>query len=173
MLTRASGQHQIASLASQVTELAEVNKTLRKYLEEVVSKVVPDEAAKLIKTESRRLEETTQDAEVLRSTVGGFLSRELKLSPREIRNALLEAGSIKEFAKRVAPKGDAIRLFAPTRLAENPAFIKDVNFLRQQLGMKPWPLKSSPASETAKRKRVVLRTRVDSDSASSHSPPKN
>jgi hypothetical protein len=41
LLSRSSSQHQIASLSSQVTELSEVNKTLKSYLEQVVTKIAP------------------------------------------------------------------------------------------------------------------------------------
>src|SRR5262249_33171567 len=52
MLSKSSSQRQIASLSAQVGQLSEINQTLKRYLEEVVSKVAPEESAQLIKKES-------------------------------------------------------------------------------------------------------------------------
>lgn len=51
---------QVTSLAAQVDMLSEVNGTLKTYLEQVISKVSPDESASLIKAESARLEEASR-----------------------------------------------------------------------------------------------------------------
>jgi hypothetical protein len=51
-----SSQKQLASLSAQVTELGEINKTLKTYLEQVVRKIDPKESEKLIESESERLE---------------------------------------------------------------------------------------------------------------------
>jgi hypothetical protein len=50
-----SSQRQIATLSAQVETLAAINATLQRYLEAVVSKVSPEDATELIKSERKRL----------------------------------------------------------------------------------------------------------------------
>jgi hypothetical protein len=76
MLTRSADRRQIASLASQVGELAQVNETLKKYLEAVVSNIAPAEAAGLIATEKKRLTKARQLAEVGKNRLGRGLHPE-------------------------------------------------------------------------------------------------
>jgi hypothetical protein len=64
ILSRMSSQQQLSSLTAQVGELREVNKTLRTYLEEVVSKIAPGESAKIIRSESKRLDKALQSLAV-------------------------------------------------------------------------------------------------------------
>lgn len=56
MLNRQSQQQQLLELTTQVGQLAEVNETLKNYLEAVVNKTVDDPAA-LISSEEKRLQE--------------------------------------------------------------------------------------------------------------------
>ena len=56
LLSSTSNQQQLASLSAQVGELREVNRTLKAYLEQVVTTIAPKESARLIKSESRRLD---------------------------------------------------------------------------------------------------------------------
>lgn len=58
MLDRRSEQQQLSSLARQVNELSEINTTLKRYLETIVSSVAPDEGEVLIKSEDERLAES-------------------------------------------------------------------------------------------------------------------
>lgn len=65
LLRRMSNQRQIASLATQVAELQEINKTLKTYLEAIVTTVAPDQSASLIETEEKRLELAKYPIDVL------------------------------------------------------------------------------------------------------------
>lgn len=58
MLNRKSQQNQIRTLTTEVGELQEINKTLKTYLEAVLTSVKP-ESEKLIKTEDKRLSDAT------------------------------------------------------------------------------------------------------------------
>ena len=60
LLHTRSTHQRLSSLATQVAQLAEVNQTLRRYLEEVVEKVAPNEARSIIEQEGKRLELTGQ-----------------------------------------------------------------------------------------------------------------
>jgi hypothetical protein len=67
LIHQRSAQAQISSLASQVAQLAEISKTLKSYLEEVVSKVSPEDSAEIIAKESKRLEEAQRQEEFERN----------------------------------------------------------------------------------------------------------
>jgi hypothetical protein len=55
LLKRTTESRQIASLSSQVLELAEINKTLRTYLENLMRTVSPEQSEIVIEEESNRL----------------------------------------------------------------------------------------------------------------------
>ncbi|MDX6269238.1 MAG: hypothetical protein QOD28_461 [Acidobacteriota bacterium] len=97
LLSRMTSQQQIASLASQVGELAQINRTLKRYLEEVVMKIAPDESAKLIKAESERLEEAQQLEVMKADEYGNYIIEYYKVSPKQLRSLLLGAESIEDF----------------------------------------------------------------------------
>jgi hypothetical protein len=55
-LHSSSSQAQIASLAEQIRSLTEISTTLKKYIEQVVTKIAPEQAQELIQREADRLE---------------------------------------------------------------------------------------------------------------------
>jgi hypothetical protein len=73
LLSRMSGQQQLSSLTAQVGELREISKTMKKYLEEVVSKVAPGESVRIIDAEEDRLERAARIAQVRETGLVGFL----------------------------------------------------------------------------------------------------
>lgn len=102
LLKNRSDERQLDDLSTQINQLSEVNQTLRRYLEEVVTKLAPEnEATSLIKEEDARLTE----AELLH-TLGEnrfvrYLCRRGTLSPSSVRTLLEEARSIPDFIKRL------------------------------------------------------------------------
>lgn len=102
LLKERSSEAQLTDLASQVTQLSEVNQTLRRYLEEVVTKLAPPkEAASLIKAEDARL----TDAEVLHKLGENkfmrYLCRVEGASLQQLRPALADATTVDDFIDRV------------------------------------------------------------------------
>ena len=67
LLNRKSQQQQLATLTSQVTELKEVNETLKTYLEAVMTRVSPDDSSRLIADEEKRLEEVKTNEKIRRT----------------------------------------------------------------------------------------------------------
>lgn len=74
LLGRMTSQQQIKSLSSQVAELAEVNETLKRYLEEVVEKVAPDKAAEVVSSETERLARARQEKLLRQNRLVNYLS---------------------------------------------------------------------------------------------------
>ena len=60
LLNRQSQQQHFLTLTTQVAELKEINETLKKYLEAVMTGIGPDDSTRLIESEEKRLEEAKQ-----------------------------------------------------------------------------------------------------------------
>lgn len=100
LLQRRTQQQQIASLAAQVSELAEVNKTLRRYLEEVVDKVSPENADRIIQAEQSRLADATVDQQLRANRYVEFLSG-YAIPLDAIRSALERSSSLSDFKESI------------------------------------------------------------------------
>ena len=137
LINQRSKQTQIASLASQVNQLAEINKTLKRYLEEVMSKVSPDMAIELIADESKRLEETQQAALLSKNDLVSFLKNRYEISLEDIRDNLISSKSIDDFGKKISKLVDKetdkkkIRML----IGDHEPVFSDVNLARKVLSL--------------------------------------
>jgi hypothetical protein len=86
----------MASLASQVADLGEANKTLRRYLEELVGKISPAEASSIIAEEQQRLEEASLEQKLKSNRLIEYLITYDFLLP-VIRRALETAETLADF----------------------------------------------------------------------------
>ena len=94
LLRRASNQEQISSIAEQVAQLSETNKTLRKYIESLMTHVDPESKA-LITSESKRLKEAKSYSKIRTNEFVRFGMRE-GLGLDEIGEFITESKSIKQ-----------------------------------------------------------------------------
>lgn len=102
LLTQRSTKKQLSTLATEVSILREINSTLRTYLEKLVTVQLPEnESALLIKTESKRLEETTEEAKILESSFGWWLKNYTRLSVEKLRILIMQSENISEFLERL------------------------------------------------------------------------
>jgi hypothetical protein len=152
LMLRISSQQQIATLAAQVSELAEVNKTLRRYLEEVVGKVAPKEAAKIIEAEEQRLGEAMRERTFARNHYVSYLHRRRDLPIGVIWEGIAQAPSFRELtksitdaAKRVHLDTDALTIPVPAPSLGNPLF-NDLNAARELTGAPPFPAEGDVTS---------------------------
>lgn len=138
MLNRLSSQQQISSLASQVSELAEINKTLKTYLEEVVAKIAPDESARLIKSESARLQEAQQLAKLESSSFAKYIHDTSDIPYEKIYETLVKVKSPEEFASEIVKVSNNAGFktrFPETFSRYRPLVIRDLNRLRKLVGL--------------------------------------
>lgn len=94
MLSRRSSQKQISSIADQVVQLSEANDTMKRYLEQLLIKVLPEKADKFIEDEATRTRELRQQR-----LLGNAFARSLLdagLSLEEISVAILSAVTFAE-----------------------------------------------------------------------------
>ena len=102
LLQRMSSHQQIASLSSQVEALGAINKTLQTYLEAVVAKVSPDDAARLIENERQRLSVYEQVEQLRRSEFYQLLLKPGGIKPSDFRDALLHSDSVADFSHSIS-----------------------------------------------------------------------
>ena len=101
LLNQRSKQAQISSLASQVSQLEEINKTLKRYLEEVILKVSPDSSQELIENESNRLEIAHQINVLEESPLLRDVSKYWNISMEEMREAIIGSKTIEDFFEKI------------------------------------------------------------------------
>jgi hypothetical protein len=134
LLQRMSSQKQIATLSAQVEALAAINATLQRYLEAVVSKVSPEEAKELIKSEHKRLGELEQ-LETLKRNAFFLKVLDGRVKVEHFRDALLDARSSADFAKRLAEmSGDSTVTAGVASFEDFAPAMRAINDARSVLG---------------------------------------
>ena len=135
LLNQRSKQTQIASLASQVNTLGELNRTLKRYLEEVISKVSPEDSAKLIEDETTRLEEAKQFELLSQNNLVQFFEMEFDIFVNDYRYALIKSKTFKDFADELSElnkeKSDEIHSLIDEFTYD------DINLTREIVGLDP------------------------------------
>ena len=138
LLNQRSKQTQIASLTSQVNTLGEINRTLKRYLEEVVSKVSPEDSTKLIEDESKRLKKAKQFALLKENILVKFLENKHDILAEDYYDTLIKSKTFNIFTNKVSKlsKGDRDKLHA--FLIDSDGARQDVNKTREIIGLNPF-----------------------------------
>jgi len=136
LLTKQSQQQQLVALTTEVGQLKEVNETLKKYLEAVMTGATTDVSAKLIQSEEKRLEEVKKLDLLRLNHWCNFTMRKSKITFDQFVKAMKHAESFEEFARLVAPGDDAAehREILET-LDVHEAARRDFNEARRILGL--------------------------------------
>lgn len=141
LLKRSGQQTQLRALNEQVSEMRELNETLKAYMEAVVTQVVtPDESANLIDNEDRRRAMRRIERALESNEAVEWLSRMAELSPRIIIDIIRGASTIRDLFSRLeelyprnAKHEDDWLHFDD--VISNNSFIEDVNIVRSALGL--------------------------------------
>jgi Domain of unknown function (DUF4062) len=140
LLQRRQAQAQLASLQAQVSQLAEINKTLKTYLEQIVERIAPKEGHALIQAERARLEAAQVSAIVAGSHLGNYLQRSMGLTPEQIY-AAVGADSFEDFLAYITSNAqDVVKAAVRTRDwtgRVRESVLGDLNLLRVPLGYPP------------------------------------
>ncbi|MEE9554502.1 MAG: DUF4062 domain-containing protein [candidate division Zixibacteria bacterium] len=155
LLRRLSSQQQISNLASQVDELKEINSTLKRYLEKVVSTVSPKESAKLIQAEDKRLKDISIEKSLLKNEVVDYLIRVRNVSFSMVFEALNSADNINDFLDILygITKNEELRDHMLEIFSNYPDARRDLNEARTILGLKPLKLRRSKIKSVSKKKK--------------------
>lgn len=101
LLRRQSQQQQLLGLTAQVSELKEVNETLKKYLEAVMTGVGKEASSKLIHEEQQRLEEIRRQERLRANQWARFVMKNYDVDFDSFVNAISSASSFEEFARLI------------------------------------------------------------------------
>ena len=140
MISRRSAQAQLASLASQVTELANVNSTLKRYLEVVMSQVSEKKTAEeIIENEDQLLAKTRRLVISAKNKIIMELTQSHGIPLRTAYKIFTEAKGLEDLARRIASSGrgnnHAKIMLRYWRV--NEAIVKELNEVRENLDMPP------------------------------------
>jgi hypothetical protein len=78
LLMRSAQSQQLASLSAQVSELSEINKTLKTYLESLMRAETRDQLETVIETESSRLDEVERRKRLEQTFIFKYISHEVQ-----------------------------------------------------------------------------------------------
>ena len=151
LLHRASNQQQIATLAAQVANLSEVNNTLRRYLEQVIEKVSPEDAANIIKTEQERLKEAQIEQRLKEYRVGQTIMGAFSLPIETFREIVTKASTIEELSEMIMIEAPVILIPEISKVNVQDFLSKeenlnDLNVIRTLLGLLPFDLNKNTDS---------------------------
>lgn len=139
LLARSRQSKEIASLSAQVTNLSEINKTLRSYMEQLISKLAPDESSEIISREADRLDKVRKISIVEENEFSQYLTQAYKVSYEEILNQLESANSLEEFFPDLMYKESDMRMLDREGILnkeeEMSLAAEEINLMRRELGL--------------------------------------
>lgn len=101
LLTRRSSQKQLAALSTKVSELEQINNTLKNYLEKIIEGVAPNISQKFIQLESERLKQNLLINELRGDTVVQFMQDSFDIHINKIVEVLRSATSFKNLSELI------------------------------------------------------------------------
>ncbi|HEX8411633.1 MAG TPA: hypothetical protein VF883_22470, partial [Thermoanaerobaculia bacterium] len=156
LLHRGQTHAQLTNLQAQVGELAELNATMKTYLEQVVTKVAPEESRQLISTEAKRLQDVEVKRLVLAEPLGDLLHITFNIPADVIISSAAAAASLQSFFERVVAataKGHLQRTFDTMVDESHDRLLEDLNAMKRIIGAREIDPVSS-TSATARRRRA-------------------
>jgi hypothetical protein len=133
LLSQKSANQELASLATQVSQLSEISKTLQRYLEAMLkSGIAGDKSDQLVETERQRLELSERQKVVQNSMAGRFLRDALDQGPQEALNTVEQYPTLAAFAES---KGGMERNTILDFLELHPDVVHSYSLVRKALGL--------------------------------------
>lgn len=160
LLKRAGQQAQLKALNEQVAQMRDLNETLKTYMETVVTSLSPDTSRALISTESDRRQAAQRIRTASSNDAIQFVADKLRLPARLIVDAVATADDLKTFYEALssmASAEDASQLEEFGEWLDEPfePFVRDINEVRNTLGLPPLALRPSPPRGSRRRANRV------------------
>ena len=136
LLTKQTQQQQLVALTTEVGHLRELNETLKKYLEAVMTGATSEISTKLIQSEEKRLEELRKLESLRANPWVDFVLSQSEVSLEQVTKALKKATSFDEFSsiiKNENPKSDNAYILDVLNGNENAR--RDFSAARKILGL--------------------------------------
>lgn len=151
-INRRSERKQLSSLSEKVEELASLNNSLRRYLEEIISEISSsnEEAKQLIQTENEKMENEKRLIKFFNLDVVSHLIDRYFVSKDKAKEIFQMAKSIEDLTQRLYKETGTMvggkRLVGYWR--EHPEVIKEINEARTLLGEEELSFKDNDKSES-------------------------
>ena len=155
LLNRMSSQQQLATLSAQVEVLQEVNTTLKRYLEAVMTKISPRESEPLIKAEQKRLDEIQQMEAFRKNDWVKYLKTMHNIDESASAEMIQKATSLRNYSALVRKTSTRAGSDVAELLKENSEARKDFNEARSLLGQESLSVPSKRNSPSKKKLSVV------------------
>jgi len=136
LLNRQGGQAQLASLATQISEMSEVNRTLRRYIEMIVSQLAPDTSREIIESENERLKAAREEDILGRVHLFEWLDKRAGISKSDALASIKKARTMEGLREALASKarGDILNVDDMFRTFRHAAY-RDLNEARSVMGL--------------------------------------
>ena len=158
LLQRMSGQEQLSTLAGQVSQLTETSKTLKRYIESLMTDVSPTKSEQLIVDESKRLSLLRRYRELEHNALVSYLIGH-DLSLLEVGDAVEKTGTVEEFINAIKRRTSDEFLLRNIGGWEHPLVLDDLNEARESLKLDPIaPPVSRRKPRTTKKKTAKKKT---------------
>ena len=143
LLKRIKIQKEISSLNVEVTNLSEINETLKKYLERIIIHLEPSESKKLIEKEEDRLKEVRELSAIEATDYGESFPKLWNINHKDIIKITKESTTLNEminkFIKKSSNKVKLSNAFKNVLSDDNFRIMtfKQLNELREALDLAP------------------------------------
>lgn len=131
---------QISSLTDQVKALSNINTTLKRYLEEIISNVKGVDGKQIISQESKRIEEFTRLQEFKKHGLVNDLIEYYSFTEKQALEIFSNANDIEELLQKVADYSDNQLKYdemIESWKIDKVEKLRKVNQIRELLGLKP------------------------------------
>lgn len=176
LLSRRVRQQELRSLAKQVEDLKEVNRTLQTYMEELLKSGKGHDRGKIIERENQRLKNRRHDV-AANNPLFRFLNDRSTVPIEEILDVAAAASSPTNFTTRL------IKILPPSLGSEkisdlkrklklwskDPSFLRDLDFGRRELGLHPFAAESRDEDEESNLSQEDIEPELlDDESSTDH-----
>jgi hypothetical protein len=153
LLNKKSQQKNLKEITAQISDLREINETLRKYIENIMTNKSTDESENLIKTEGERLMMIRRLEDIANNRFAEYLMDRCEITAEGIENILLKTNNEKEFVEML--RGKCVNhMYILSLIKENQMARDDINRLYEIVGKKGI-LEELDRKEEIKKKRRV------------------
>lgn len=135
MLQQKVQQGQLTDLKTQISKLQEANQTLQRYIEAIMSKVVPQKSSKLISSEKERLLEVEKRNQIRKNRLFLHLACNSNIDLDDFIRIVTKAKSFTNFIKSLESFSESNIIWEP--LSNSHKAKKDFKEVRELLGLEP------------------------------------
>jgi hypothetical protein len=102
LINNRNNQNEIASLTSQIFELSNLNKTLKRYMEELISETPNDKGKELIEKEEERLNSSRTLQALKKTEIVKDMTRNERMTIEEVVDIFKTSKTLKKMAEKYA-----------------------------------------------------------------------